>query len=237
MILLVRKNNILLVVLAFVLLAVILSLNINVEDSDSEVVITKVEDAKTVIIDAGHGGEDPGKVSGYSGLKEKDINLLIAVKTKELLASDFNVIMTREEDKLAYEEGTTEIFQKRKQDLTRRKQIMDESGGIVVSIHANSFPESKYYGAQTFYPPDSAESRKLAELLQASIRKNIDPNNKREPQLKSDPIVILKDLKAPTVVIECGFLSNQGEEARLATDEYQSKIAAAIAEGIRNYYK
>ena len=237
MILLVKKNNIILVVLAFVLLAVILSLNINVDDLNTEVVTTKAEDARTVIIDAGHGGEDPGKVSSYSGLKEKDINLLIAVKTKELLESDFNVIMTREEDKLAYEEGTTEIYQKRKQDLTRRKEIMDEKGGIVVSIHANSFPETKYYGAQTFYPPDSPESRKLADLLQTSIRKNLDPNNKREPQLKSDPIVILRDLKTPTVVIECGFLSNQAEEARLATDEYQVKIAEAIAEGIRNYYK
>jgi len=236
MIILVRKNNIFLVILAVALLAVIFSLNFTEGDSRFTLADRGVIE-KTIVIDAGHGGEDPGKVSSYSGLKEKDLNLSIAKKTRDLLKDEFTIIMTREEDVLQYEEGTTDIYSKRLQDLTRRKKIMDECNGIVVSIHANSFPESKYYGAQTFYPPNSPDSKKLAYDIQESIRKNLDPTNKREPQLKSDPIVILKNLKTPTVIIETGFLSNPQEEAKLATEEYQDKVARAIAEGIRNFYK
>jgi N-acetylmuramoyl-L-alanine amidase len=238
MIVLLKKSNILLILLVFVLVASIFSLNFGDEEW---VFVTKDADKKVVIIDAGHGGEDPGKVSSYSGLKEKDLNLIVAEKTKKLLEEEglYEVVMTREEDVLVYEEGTAEIYEKRKQDLTRRKEIMDQyqQKGIVISIHANSFPETKYYGAQTFYPPDSPESKKLAEVLQQSLREHLDPDNKRQPQLKKERIVILRDLKTPTVIIETGFLSNEAEEAKLATDEYQSKLAEAIVKGINQYYK
>lgn len=236
MILLVKKNNIILVGLIFVLLVTIYSLNL---DTGRAISTTVSENPKTVIIDAGHGGEDPGKVSTFSDLKEKDLNLIIAKKTRDLLEKEnFSVIMTREEDKLEYAEGTTNIFEKRRQDLNRRKKIMDESGAaIVVSIHLNAFTESRYYGAQTFYPPNSDESKKLAEVLQKSLRDNCDPENKREPQLKKDPIIILANLKTPTVIVECGFLSNAQEEKRLGTGEYQDKIAQAITAGIQEYFK
>jgi N-acetylmuramoyl-L-alanine amidase len=235
MIILIRKSNIILVGLAFILFIAILSLNLGYRGIPA---VKEKLQAKTVVLDAGHGGEDPGKVSNYSDLKEKDINLSIAFKTKEILEKEeFNVIMTREEDRLFYDEGTTEIYYKRKQDLERRKKIMDEnSDGIVVSIHANSFQETQYYGAQTFYPPNSEESKRLAHLLQKSLRENIDPNNKREPQLKTDQIVILRNLKTPTVIVECGFISNREEEAKLRTEEYHEKLAQAIAEGIKNYF-
>lgn len=236
MIVVVKKNNIILIGLIFILLVTIYSLNINAGKTISA---TGSENSRTVIIDAGHGGEDPGKVSNYSNIKEKEINLYIAHKVKELLESDnFTVIMTRQEDKLEYSEGTANIIEKRRQDLNRRKKIMDESGAaIVVSIHLNGFPETQYYGAQTFYPPGSPESRKLAEVLQQSIRDNCDPENKRVPQQKKDPIIILANLKTPTVIVECGFLSNAEEERKLGTVEYQEKIAAAIAAGIKNYFK
>lgn len=237
MIIIMRKSNVILIGLIFALLLAIYSLNMNV-DSQTAAAANKSTDRKTVIVDAGHGGEDPGKVSNYSGLKEKDLNLKIAFKVKELLEKDdYNVIMTREEDKLVYKEGTTDIYYKRLQDLTRRKEIMDNSGAdIVVSIHANSFPETQYYGAQTFYPADSPESKKLAECIQKSLRENVDKNNKREPQVKQ-PIVIIKNLKTPTTIVECGFLSNPEEERKLATDEYQSLIAEAIKKGIDSYFK
>jgi len=236
MIIVMRKSNVILIGLIFALLLAIYSLNMNVDSQTAAA--AKTTDKKTVIVDAGHGGEDPGKISNYSGLKEKDLNLKIAFKVKELLEKDnYNVIMTREEDKLVYKEGTTDIYYKRLQDLTRRKEIMDNSGAdIVVSIHANSFPESQYYGAQTFYPADSPESKKLAECIQKSFRENVDKNNKREPQLKP-PIVITKNLKTPTTIVECGFLSNPEEERKLATDEYQSLIAEAIKKGIDSYFK
>lgn len=235
MIIVVRKSNVILIGLIFMLLAAIYSLNIGA----STVTAAGAEVQKTVILDAGHGGEDPGKVSNYSDLKEKDVNLKIAFKVKELLEKEnYKVIMTREEDKLVYTEGTTNIYEKRRQDLTQRKKIMDESGAdIVVSIHLNGFPEAKYYGAQTFYPPNSDKSLKLANSLQKSLRELIDPQNSRQPQEKKEPIVILRELVTPTAIVECGFLSNAEEEKKLATEEYQVKIAGAIADGIRNYMK
>jgi N-acetylmuramoyl-L-alanine amidase len=236
MIIVMKKSNVILIGLIFALLVAIYSLNLG---TDTTATTTGNEQQKTIILDPGHGGEDPGKVSGYSNLKEKEINLIIANKVKELLVQDnFNVITTREEDKLQYTEGTTNIYDKRKQDLTRRKKIMDESGAsIVVSIHMNAFPETQYYGAQTFYPPNSDESLKLANSLQNSLKETVDQTNKREPQKKIDPIVILKDLKTPTTIVECGFLSNAEEEKKLGTDEYQTKLAKAIAVGIKNYFK
>ncbi len=237
MIIVMRKSNLILVALIFALLIAIYSLNMNV-DNQTATAANKTSEQKIVIIDAGHGGEDPGKISNYSGLKEKDLNLSIALKIKELLEKDqYSVIMTREEDKLVYKEGTTDIYYKRLQDLTKRKEIMDNSGAnIVVSIHANSFPQTQYYGAQTFYPENSPESKKLAECIQKSMRENVDKSNKREPQLKQ-PIVIIKDLKTPTAIVECGFLSNAAEEQKLATDEYQTTVAQAIKKGIDSYFK
>ena len=235
MIIVVKKSNVILIGLIFMLLAAIYSLNIGA----GTVTTTGAEAQKVVVLDAGHGGEDPGKVSSYSDLKEKDLNLKIAFKVKELLEKEnYKVIMTREDDKLVYTEGTTNIYEKRKQDLTQRKKIMDESAaGIVVSIHLNGFPEAKYYGAQTFYPPNSDKSLKLANSLQKSLRELVDPENKREPQEKKDPIVILRELVTPTTIVECGFLSNAEEEKKLGTDEYQAKLAGAIVDGIKNYLK
>lgn len=236
MIIVMRKSNLILIGLIFALLVAIYSLNMNVDTQTATA--AKTSEQKTVIIDAGHGGEDPGKISNYSSLKEKDLNLSIAFKVKELLEKDqYNVIMTREEDKLVYSEGTTDIYYKRLQDLTRRKEIMDNSGAqIVVSIHTNSFTQPQYYGAQTFYPADSPESKKLAECIQKSLRENVDKSNKREPELKQ-PIVIIKNLKTPTTIVECGFLSNAEEEKKLGTEEYQAKIAEAIKKGIDSYFK
>ncbi len=236
MIIVLKKSNVILIGLVFALLLAIYSLNMN---TDTQATATGSDLQKTVIVDAGHGGEDPGKVSSYSDLKEKELNLIIALKLKKLLEEDeYKVIMTREEDKLVYTEGTTGIYQKRLQDLTRRKQIMDTGGAqIVVSIHMNSFTDPVYYGAQTFYPPNSPDSLKLAVSIQKSMRTLLDPDNKRQPQEKKDEIVILRDLKTPTTIVECGFLSNAAEERKLSTEEYQLKVAEAIKAGISDYFK
>jgi N-acetylmuramoyl-L-alanine amidase len=255
MIVVLKKSSVALVCLIFTLLLVIFSLNINIDnninDMSSEITdnrdiqVTKEGgQQKTVILDPGHGGEDPGAVSEYSGIKEKDVNLKIAFKLKELLEKDnCKVIMTRTEDILEYDENTTNIYQKRKQDLTRRKKIMDDSGAdIVVSIHLNEFPQTQYYGAQVFYPPDSNDSQKLANSIQKVLKKDVDPTNKRvamvkEPPKGQKPIMILRDIKTTTVIVECGFLSNFDEEKKLRTDEYQNKIADAIKTGIINFFK
>jgi N-acetylmuramoyl-L-alanine amidase len=238
MIVIMKRNNILLFGLIFFLILAIYSLNFESENKASTV--SKVNEVKkTVLLDPGHGGEDPGAVSDISGIKEKDISLKIALYLREILKKeDIEVLMTREEDRLEYKPGTTNIIQKRKQDLQRRKKMMDEAGAdIVVSIHLNKFPQTKYYGAQTFYPPESPESQKLAGTIQKALRDIVDPSNKRQPLLKKEAIIILKNLKTTTTIVECGFLSHKEEEARLATEEYQKKIAEAIKTGILEYFK
>lgn len=237
MIIILRKRNIALIGLIFLLAVAIYSLNIGKDDRFA--VTLGPTGQKTVIIDAGHGGEDPGAVSDYSGLREKDVNLEIAKKVKELLENDnYRVILTRSEDKLNYQTDSKSIYQKRKEDLTNRKRIMDNSGAdIVVSIHLNKFDQTQYWGAQTFYPPNSPESQKLALCLQKSLREMVQPDNSREPQVNNKGIVILKDLKTPTVIVECGFLSNPDEEKKLASKEYQSVLAAAIKNGIDKYFQ
>lgn len=193
---------------------------------------------KIVVLDAGHGGEDPGAVSNYSGAAEKDINLLIAQKTKALLETEgYTVVMTRTEDVLSYEGDSLSMTAKRRQDLLSRKKMMDESkADIVVSIHLNGFHDTKYSGAQVFYTKSSVSSKKLAICLQNALRDGVDPTNEREALLKSEDIIITKNCKVTTVIVECGFLSNQAEEAKLVEDGYQNKLAEAIKAGIDQYF-
>ncbi|MDP4181042.1 MAG: N-acetylmuramoyl-L-alanine amidase [Bacillota bacterium] len=235
MIVIMKKNNIFLIGMILVLAVALYSLNIGRGKASP---VNSPAGGKTILLDAGHGGEDPGAVSDYSELKEKDVNLYVVLQLKKLLESEnYNVILTRSEDKLEYQSETRNIVQKRREDLTRRKKMMDEAGAdIVVSIHLNKFPESKYFGAQTFYPPNIPQSQKLATSIQKSIRENLDPNNKREALLKKEPIIIFKDCKTTSVIVECGFLSNAEEEKKLQSKEYQDKIAYAVNEGVKSYY-
>ena len=145
--------------------------------------------------------------------------------------------MTRTEDKLNYSAGTKDIYQKRKQDRTARKKFIDESGAdAVVSIHMNSFSETKYYGAQTFYPPSSIDSERLAKNIQNALIDVCDKTNKRTALLKKERIILFRDLKVPTALVECGFLSNPEEEAKLKTLEYQELLAKGIKKGIDSFF-
>ncbi|QNU67532.1 N-acetylmuramoyl-L-alanine amidase [Ruminiclostridium herbifermentans] len=246
MIVVIRKKNVFFLALLLLFSVTVFSIGFAVDYSkpvtgESEQVPMTEQAAvtRTVILDAGHGGEDPGAVSDYSGLKEKDVNLNIVMLIKDLLEKDnYKVILTRDSDQLVYGTETKNILQKRREDLTRRKQIMDESGAdIVVSIHLNKFAQTKYHGAQTFFPPNSPTSQKLATEIQNSIRLNVDNTNDRVALVKKDQIMILKNLKTTTVIVECGFLSNADEEKKLATEEYQGKLAKAIKVGIDSYFK
>jgi N-acetylmuramoyl-L-alanine amidase len=235
MIVIVKKSNIVLIGLVFLLLIAIYSLNIGINEASSVVSIT--EGAKRVVVDAGHGGEDPGAVSGYSGVSEKEITLKIAFFLRDLLEKDgYHVVMTRTEDVLQYKAGTERIFDKRKQDLTRRKKIMDDEGDIAVSIHLNQFSQTQYSGAQAFYPPDSAKSQELAICIQKALKEHADPANNREALVKEERIIIFRDLKTPTALVECGFLSHKEEERKLGTEEYQKRLAEAIKKGIDDYF-
>jgi N-acetylmuramoyl-L-alanine amidase len=238
MIIIVKKNNIILVALFFLLAIALYSLSVGADEA-STAVLNEQGIQKTILLDAGHGGEDPGAVSDYSGIREKDVNLNIVLKLKDLLEKgNYKVLLTRQDDRLEYSTETRNIVQKRKEDLTRRKKMMDESGAdIVVSVHLNKFPQTQYFGAQTFFPPNSPESQRLAIEIQKSIRENVDPDNKREALVKKEPIIILRDCKTTTSIVECGFLSNPEEEKKLAAAEYQERLAAAIKGGIDKYFE
>ncbi|NLW02393.1 MAG: cell wall hydrolase [Clostridiaceae bacterium] len=235
MILLIKRRNAALILLILVLSIAIFSL----EGSDDQLALAANKQYKaTVVLDPGHGGEDPGAVSNYSGIAEKDINLRIALLLREILEEDnYRVIMTRQEDVLNYKPGTKNITDKRRQDLTGRRKLIDSSGAdIVVSIHLNKFEDPQYYGAQAFYPPGSPDSERLAVCVQNALREHVDPANNRKALVKKERIVILRDLVVPTALVECGFLSNSQEEALLRTTDYQEKIAKALKKGIGQYF-
>ncbi len=185
-----------------------------------------------VVIDAGHGGKDPGKV-GVSGTLEKDINLAIALKLRgRLLQDGYSVVMIRETDIGLYSETAQN---KKREDMQARVRVISEAEpDFVVSIHQNSYPSEACTGAQMFYYKDSEESRKLAEGLQAAFLDVLQDGNKRKAKANAD-YYLLRKAACPIVIAECGFLSNSAEEAKLATAEYQELVADALHQGIRQY--
>ncbi|KAB3535509.1 N-acetylmuramoyl-L-alanine amidase CwlD [Alkaliphilus pronyensis] len=190
---------------------------------------------KTIVIDPGHGGIDPGAV-GRSGVVEKDINLAIAKYLREYLEqSGSYVIMTRETDTGLYSQSGS-IRNKKNEDLRNRKDIVRNSkGDIFIIIHLNSFPQRQYYGAQSFYASDNPQGKMLAKIIQEEFKNILDENNKRVA-LPKDNIYLLRGLEIPTVLLECGFLSNSTEEKKLADKNYQKKIAWSIYVGIQRYF-
>ena len=186
-----------------------------------------------VVVDAGHGGSDPGKI-GINGLEEKEVNLAIAQYVEELLEKEkIEVVMTREKDEMLSEDSgeKTKIG-----DMKMRvEQINKEKPLLTVSIHQNSYPQEEIKGAQVFYYKHSVEGKKLAEILQASFKENLDSENKRVEKADST-YYMLVHTSAPTVIAECGFLSNPTEASLLNSSEYQQKIAEALYKGIINYF-
>jgi len=193
----------------------------------------KENEADTVVvIDAGHGGADPGKV-GESGALEKDINLSIAGKLRTCLEQNgFRVIMTRENDDGLYSENARN---KKREDMEARVRVISGADpDFVVSIHQNSFPDASCKGAQLFYYKDSEDSKKLAEILQKKFSEVLQDGNTRQAKANSD-YYLLRKTACPVVIAECGFLSNAAEEALLVSDAYQEKVAEALCLGILQY--
>ena len=194
--------------------------------------VTEGTDQKVVVVDAGHGGRDPGKV-GVDGCLEKDLNLEIAKKVQAILEQqDIKVIMIRDTDKGLYEEQTSN---KKVQDMKNRCALINETEpDCVVSIHQNSYHEEYVSGAQVFYYSSSAEGKALAEALQSELVSYADPENHRQAKA-NDSYYLLKKTEAPIAIVECGFLSNWEEAAKLQDDGYQSRIAWAVSIGILTY--
>lgn len=198
---------------------------------------TENKDSRPVIIiDAGHGGEDGG-ASSSSGIVEKDINLSISLKVRDLLNSlAFKTVMVRDEDKLIYDENCKTIREKKVSDIHNRMSIMEANpNSIFLSIHQNHFEQSKYYGAQVFYSKNNEESKLIAEKIQSSVVEKLQNENKREVKPSGTEIYLLYNAKSPAVMVECGFLSNSGEAQLLNDENYQTKMSLAIVDGILNY--
>lgn len=186
-------------------------------------------------IDPGHGGVDPGAVS-KSGVLEDEINLKIGLKLKRLVEQSGGIaIMTREEDKGLYTEKSTTLRQMKTEDLINRKALIENAGcELFVSIHMNSFTNSKYSGSQTFYYDGYPENEKLAGIIQEELVTVLDKDNRRAAAIRDD-VYLIKELAIPSVLVEAGFLSNPEEEVLLQQEEYQEKIAWAIYVGIMKY--
>ena len=176
------------------------------------------------VIDAGHGGEDPG--ADANGLIEKDLNLEISKLLNPYLNfSGYDTVMTREEDVLLYDPNIS--GSRKKQDLKNRIKIANErTNSVLISIHMNKFPLEYCAGLQTFYSKNE-ESFNLAQAIQTGI-KSIQPENDRRVKDGSRDIYILQNSSVPAVLIECGFLSNNRESALLKTDDYKNALAFSI---------
>ena len=185
-----------------------------------------------VVIDPGHGGNDPGGI-GVSGVLEKDVNLSVALFLKENLEQQgIEVVMTRDTDRGLYSESTSN---KKKEDLAKRIQIIEETDpDFVLCIHQNIFTDAKYSGAQVFYYKDSAEGARLASCIQDQLIAGVDPENTRVPKSNMN-YYMLKQSPVPIVIVECGFLSNAEEESKLGTEDYQRKLAWNIFLGTMHY--
>lgn len=190
--------------------------------------------APVIVLDPGHGGEDGGAVS-CTGCKESELNLEIGLRLNDLLRFfGIRTVMTRSEDKSVYDANAVTVSEKKVSDLKNRAKLTNETpNALFVSIHQNQFSDGKYSGAQVFYATTEG-SRALAEQLQMLLRELLDPDNHREAK-ESSAVWLMEHINCTGVLVECGFLSNDEEEKRLKTPEYQKKLACVIACGITEY--
>ena len=192
-----------------------------------------VERNHTIVIDAGHGGEDGGAVS-CTGAKESDINLEIARRVNDLLhLLGCRTRMIRNADISIYTAGQT-LAQKKVSDLRERVRIVNETEDpILLSIHQNTFPDTRYSGAQFFYNGD-VDSKALADTLQQRFGQTLNPGSSRQSK-KADGVYLMENIRCTAVLAECGFLSNPGEEILLRSQAYQQKIAGVLAAELSNF--
>ena len=188
---------------------------------------TAVDREHIIIIDAGHGGVDGGATS-CTGVLESQLNLQIALKLNDVMhLLGYKTVMIRTTDISVYTQGET-IAAKKVSDLKERVRIVnDTENGLLISLHQNTFSDSRYGGAQVFYPPTEG-SQKLAQYLQTNLMQTINPGSNRKPK-KADGVYLMEHIERTGVLVECGFLSNPEEEAKLREVSYQKKLCCVIA--------
>jgi N-acetylmuramoyl-L-alanine amidase len=197
---------------------------------------SKNNNAVTVIIDAGHGGYDGGAV-GVDGTYEKQLNLEIAQKLDKILnCYGISTLMTRTDDNSIHSDGAVTIREQKVSDIRNRMKIMNNTENcIFVSIHQNSFTQSKYTGTQVFFSPNTTSSYELAESIQDAVKTMLQPENKRQIKKCGNSVYLIYNAKKTAVLVECGFITNPDELCLLKNEDYQLKMAFSIADGIINY--
>jgi N-acetylmuramoyl-L-alanine amidase len=207
------------------------------ENGALPVSLTGIEnETPVIVIDAGHGGIDGGCTSA-EGVPEKGINLDILLKLRDMLeVNGFEVKVTRDTDRSIHDEGVEGIAAQKSSDMDNRLAIFNErDNAVCISIHQNQFTDPKYSGAQMFYSGSNSTSEALARAIQGKFREFLQPDNEREIKLCGKELFLCYYSNNPTVMAECGFLSNPDEAALLNTDEYRSKVAFTLFSGINDY--
>ena len=218
--------------MAMILLALVYIISNQAGKLAAGVSVKTGKEKPVVVIDAGHGGNDPGKI-GIDGTLEKDINLQIAKRLKQYLeASDVEVVLTRDSDNGLYSEKDS---RKKMADMTKRCEIInDASPDLTVSIHQNSYHQEDISGGQVFYYKKSENGKKLAEILQDRFDYVLGEKNTRLAK-PNDNYYLLLHVRTPIVIVECGFLTNWKESALLNSEDYQDRLAWTIHMGIMKY--
>lgn len=225
--------------LAMFFCAVMIVISVNLPQKLSEISASgeNAEKIPIVLVDAGHGGVDGGAVSSIDGTVEKTLNLQIALKLRDMLRMlGVQVKMTRESDVSIHDEDAQTIRRKKVTDLKNRLNMLDNGCcDALISVHMNIFSQSKYHGTQVFYGGLNPESEALAKSVQKSVISLIQPDNNRTQKKSTKSIYLLYNAKKPAIMVECGFLSNSDDLARLKTEKYQLQMAEAICNGFMNY--
>lgn len=207
------------------------------KNEDKTLFTSSFKNYSTVIIDAGHGGEDGGAV-GQDEILEKEINLAVSQKL-ELILNLFgvNTDMTRRDDVSLSSDGTVPLRKRKVSDIKKRvEKIVNTPNAVLISVHQNSFPQDEScHGAQVFFSKNNIESKSLAEKTQNTLKRGIDNSNNRVEKESDSSIYMLNNVNCPAILVECGFLTNDREAALLMTDAYRIKLAVCIASGFIQY--
>lgn len=196
---------------------------------------TAVAYRPTAVVDAGHGDFDGGAVAA-DGTEEKTINLAIANDLCLFLTlCGFDVTPTRTDDTTLCADNDASIRERKVSDMKARLALFEQAD-INVSIHQNMFGGAAYHGAQVFYSENNALSKLLGTTVREEILRLIQPDNTRELKTGNRDIYLLHKSDKPTVLVECGFMSNAEELEKLKSAAYQQQMAFAVSCGVMRYY-
>lgn len=205
------------------------------ESSAADVFAPARYSTRVIILDPGHGGEDGGAVSA-AGDKESDINLAIVLKIDQIMGlCGVPTVLTRSEDRSMHDSSASTLREKKVSDLHNRVDMVEGiNGGLLLSIHQNFYPDSRYSGAQVFY--GQAEGSQLwGEYTQEVLRLTLNKDNTRTAKKIPDTVYLMNHISCPAILVECGFMSNGEEVSLLLTSSYQKKMATVLAGACLQY--